>query len=110
MDWNTIYITGTSNFWDEVNKKLSQSGLKYLAGTLEQEADNKFIGLYWLDASEDLSTLKSAIGDKIISKWNLCFGNEWDQINVGKSANPKGFTSEELNMIRSIRLKVRHSI
>jgi hypothetical protein len=103
MDWNTIYITGNANFWDEVNKKLTQSGLKFLIGSFEQSADNKFIGLYWLDASVGLHELKSAIGEKLISKWRLCFGKEWGQPNgeVASRNSTKRFLLVEGNTEKS---------
>ena len=97
MDWKTIYITGNANFWEEVNKKLERSTLKFLLGSLEQSPDNKFIGLYWLDANADVNELKTAIGDKVISKWSLSFGKEWGQTKNEKSSprNLKGFSMLE---------------
>ena len=100
MDWNTFYITGNANFWDDVNKKLAHSTLKFLIGSFEQSADNKFIGLYWLDASVDLHELKSALGDKVISKWRLCFGKEWGQPNhseIGTRNRTQRFSLAEGN-------------
>ena len=97
MNWNTLYITGNADFWEDVNKKLSQSELNYLPGYMEQRPDKKFHGLYWIDNQAGLRQIKEAIGGKIIWKYRLYFLNEMDQrYSALEDGTDKGYTLDEL--------------
>lgn len=106
MNWNTIYITGNTNFWEEVNKKLSRSDLNFLTGYFELRPDNKYHGLYWLDNEVDLRQFKEAIGGKIIWKYRLSFYNDLEQTNNrSKQINSNVFSRKETAMIKSMSAK-----
>lgn len=106
MNWNTIYITGNDNFWEEVNKKLSRSDLNYLTGYIELRLDNKYHGLYWLDNQVDLREFKEAIGGKIVWKYRLSFYNELEQTMIGGKQNKSSvFSRKETAMIKAMRAK-----
>ena len=104
MNWNTIYVTGIEDFWEDVNKKLAQSDLNFLTGYIEQRPDNKFHGLYWLDNRIDLRLFKEAIGGKVIWKYRLRFYNELEQAKDSFS-NQTDFSEKENAMIKSMRTK-----
>lgn len=105
MNWNTIYITGNADFWEDVNKKLTHSDLNYLPGYMEQRPDNKFHGLYWMDNQVDLRQIKEAIGGKIIWKYRLYFLNELDQTTNPSdvSSETTSFSPKERAMIKAMR-------
>ena len=73
MSWTTIYITGRSDFREEVRKKLEHSDQRYMPGFIESPGDVMMHDLYWLDGRTDLRTFKEAIGGKIIWKHRLRF-------------------------------------
>ena len=73
MSWTTIYITGKSDFREEVRKKLEHSGQRYLPGFIENSGTEETNDLYWLDGRTNLSAFKHAIGGKLIWKHRLRF-------------------------------------
>ena len=109
MNWNTIYITGIDNFWDDVNKKLSQSDLVFLTGYIEQRSDSKFHGLYWLDQKIDLRLFKEAIGAKVIWKYRLNFFFEPEindhEMEKDYQDTTLVFSDKEKAMIKAMRSK-----
>ena len=106
MNWNTIYITGNDNFWDEVNKKLSQSNLTFLPGFIEQREDGKYQGLYWLDNKAELRKFKEAITGKIIWKYRLHFFTEIEESKRDGNQRPTNeFTAKENALMESMRLR-----
>ena len=107
MKWNTIYIEGRNDFWEDVNKKIFQSDLNFLPGHMEQRADAKFHGLYWLDSKVDLRAFKEAIGGKIIWKYRLQFCLELEEKKedeVQEKSVP--LSDKENGMITAMRSKV----
>jgi len=106
MNWNTIYITGNDDFWEDVNKKLSQSDLKFLLGHIEHRPDKKFYGLYWLDSSVTLREFKEAVGGKLVWKYRLRFFNELDQAEKpNEKRNANSFSKKEAALIKAMRKK-----
>jgi len=106
MNWNTIYITGNENFWDDVNKKLLQSELTFLPGFLEQRPDGKYQGLYWLDNATELRKFKEAISGKIIWKYRLSFFNEIEPApDQAPEAEGDNFSAKENALIKEMRAK-----
>ena len=107
MNWNTIYITGNDDFWEDVNKRLSQSELNFLTGYIEQRPDNKFHGLYWLDNQVDLRAFKEAIGGKLIWKYRLNFFNDLEQAKElsDNQDDSTSFTDKENALIKAMRKK-----
>lgn len=73
MGWITVYITGKSDFREEVLKKLESSNVNFMPGYTGASADMDTHDLYWLDEKVDLRTFKEAIGSKLIWKYRLNF-------------------------------------
>ena len=107
MNWNTIYITGNDNFWEDVNRKLSQSDLSYQNGFVEQLPNGKFQGLYWLDSTVELRAFKEAITAKLIWKYRLHFFNELEQPSKLKESGNKleNFSTKENELLKAMRSK-----
>jgi hypothetical protein len=106
MNWNTIYIIGNDDFWEDVNKKLSHSNLDFLTGYVEQLPNNKHQGLYWLDNQVSLREFKEAIGGKLVWKYRLTFLNELEQVkpktDIGEASE---FSAKENALIQAMRRK-----
>jgi len=73
MGWITVYITGKSEFREEVLKKLESSNVNYMPGYTGTSSDMDTHDLYWLNEKVDLRTFKEAIGSKLIWKYRLNF-------------------------------------
>lgn len=105
MNWNTIYITGNDNFWEEVNKKLAHSDLSYQNGFIEQLPDGKYQGLYWLDNKIKLREFKEVITGKLIWKYRLNFFFELEQPVKSKSndGSPEKLSVKEKKLLKAMR-------
>lgn len=73
MGWITVYITGKSDFREEVLKKLEASEVNFMPGYTGSSSDMEPHDLYWLDEKVDLRTFKEAIGSKLVFKYRLNF-------------------------------------
>lgn len=73
MGWMTVYITGKSDFREEVLKKLESSDVDFMPGSTGASSDMDTHDLFWLDEKVDLRTVKGAIGGKLIWKYRLNF-------------------------------------
>ena len=73
MSWITIYITGKTDFREEVKKKLEHSDQRYMPGFIENGSGEMTHDLYWLDGLTDLRAFKEAIGGKLIWKHRMRF-------------------------------------
>ena len=73
MGWITVYITGKSDFRQEVRKRLEGSNVNFMPGNVGASADLDTHDLYWLDEKADLRSFKQAIGSKLIWKYRLNF-------------------------------------
>lgn len=73
MGWTTIYITGKSDFREEVLRKLESSNVNFMPGYTGGSSDMDTHDLYWLDDKVDLRKFKEAIGSKLIWKYRLQF-------------------------------------
>ena len=73
MGWITVYVTGKSDFGEEVLKKLESSNVNYMPGYTGTSSEMDTHDLYWLDENVDLRTFKEAIGSKLIWKYRLNF-------------------------------------
>lgn len=107
MNWNTIYIIGNDDFWEDVNKKLSHSDLTFLTGYTEQLPDSRYQGLYWLDNQVSLREFKEAIGGKLVWKYRLTFFNELEQskkFDTDLGETPP-FSPKENALIQAMRRK-----
>jgi hypothetical protein len=73
MGWTTIYITGKSDFREEVLKKLEGSQVNFMPGNTGASSDMDMHDLYWLDERVDIRAFKQAIGSKLMWKYRLNF-------------------------------------
>lgn len=73
MGWITVYITGKSDFREEVLKKVESSNVNFMPGNIGASSDLDTHDLYWLDDKVELKTFKRAIGSKLIWKYRLNF-------------------------------------
>ena len=104
MSWTTIYITGKSDFRDEVRKKLEHSDQRYMPGFIENEGGDIINDLYWLDGRTDLRAFKEAIGGKLIWKYRLRFYTTLEAFIA--SQQPKSeteFSAREREMIAEMQ-------
>ena len=101
MGWVTLYISGKSDFEQEVMHKLAQSGFAFLPGS----SDESDLALYWVNDSTKLRDFKKAIGAKTVFKYRLQFFNSVEayhaELDRGKNTNT--FTSHEKAMIRKMK-------
>jgi hypothetical protein len=98
MGWATVYITGKSNFREDVLDKLQGSDVDFMPGYTGASADTADTHeLYWLDEKVALRKFKEAIGGKLIWKYRLRFFTSLEAFI--ESQNPKQndleFTAEE---------------
>jgi hypothetical protein len=73
MNWTTIYITGRSDFREDVRKKLEHSNLKFMPGYIDNSSTIVIHDLFWLEEGINLREFKEAIGGKVIWKHRLHF-------------------------------------
>ena len=73
MGWITVYITGRSDFREEVLKKLDGSDINFMPGNIGAASDMDTHDLYWLDERVDIRKFRQAIGSKLIWKYRLRF-------------------------------------
>jgi hypothetical protein len=73
MGWITIYITGKTDFREEVLRKLEGSNVKFMPGYTGTSSEMDTHDLYWLQEKVDLREFKEAIGAKLIWKYRLNF-------------------------------------
>src|SRR5687767_4758247 len=73
MGWLTVYITGKSDFREEVLKKLEGSNVNFMPGYTGTSSDMDTHDLYWLDEKVDMRKFKEAIGGKLVWKYRLNF-------------------------------------
>ena len=112
MNWNTLYITGNDNFWEEVNKKLSHSELNILPGYLEQQTEGRYQALYWLDPTIELRAFKEAITAKLIWKYRLHFFSEIEQAKSDTGTaktDSEEFSPKENALIKAMRSQVKRT-
>ena len=104
MSWTTIYITGRSDFREEVKKKLEHSDQRYMPGFIDDSSDEFTHDLYWLDGRTDLRAFKEAIGGKIIWKHRLRFYKTLEAFVLSQQMRSGDeFSSRELEMIAEMQ-------
>ena len=100
MSWTTIYITGKTDFREEVKKKLEHSDQRYMPGFIENSMGEKTHDLYWLDGQTDLRAFKEAIGGKLIWKHRLRFFDNLEAFLLSQQAKTENeFSEREREMI-----------
>jgi hypothetical protein len=107
MNWNTVYIKGKTDFWEDVKGRIEKSALNCMIGNFEQLADGTYQGLYWLDGQVDIQELKEAIGAKLIWDNRLRFYTE-DELNQPEEVQKKTrFNERERSLIQKMRSKFK---
>jgi len=104
MTWSTIYITGKSDFRDEVRKKLEHGEQRYMPGYIENTSELDTHDLYWLDGRTDLRSFKEAIGAKLIWKYRLRFFASLEDFLAfeNRDNGVEEFTDDELSKIAAM--------
>ena len=104
MSWTTIYITGRSDFREEVKKKLEHSDQRYMPGFIDDSSDEFTHDLYWLDGRTDLRAFKEAISGKLIWKHRLHFFRTLEEFQQSQQAKNKSeFSAREREMIAEMQ-------
>lgn len=102
MGWITVYITGKSDFREEVLKKLEGSDVNFMPGNTGASSDMDTHDLYWLDEKVDLKEFKRAIGSKLIWKYRLNFFTSLEAFIASQKNNRKAQDEQEEAAIFSV--------
>ena len=104
MSWTTVYISGKSDFRQEVRRKLEHSSIPHMPGFIETSPGQEPCDLYWLDGTISLRKLKESIGGKLVWKHRLRFFNTLEEFMASQKAQPTtDFTNRERQMISEMR-------
>lgn len=111
MGWLTVYITGKSDFREEVLKKLQGSDLNYMPGYTGASMDFDTHDLYWLDEKVDIRKFKEAIGSKLVWKYRLNFFTSLEAFIESQNAEKKSleFTPEENALLAKMQATEYHT-
>jgi hypothetical protein len=101
MSWTTIYITGNSDFREEVKKRLEHSEIDYMPGFIESSTSDEIHDLYWIDHIDNLRAFKLAIGGKLVWKYRLRFYSSLESFLASQQAKTSetAFTDQERKLI-----------
>ncbi len=99
IQWVTVYLTGISDFRDEVKERMEGSELKFMPGFVETQAAGITHDLYWVDATTNLRQLKEAIGAKLIWKYRLRFFSTLEDFIRSQASAESELTDRERLMI-----------
>jgi hypothetical protein len=107
MGWTTLYITGKSDFREEVREKLEGSRLDVMPGSTGGTFTVDVHDLYWIDETLDIRDLKEAIGSKLIWKYRLRFYTSLEEFieAQNKTQQTTDFTAEDLALIAEMQAK-----
>lgn len=104
MSWMTLYISGRSDFRQEVRRKLEHSSIPHMPGYMESVPGQGYADLYWLDGTVPLRKVKEQLGSKLILKHRLRFFSSLEElIGSWKHINTQEFTAREREMITEMR-------
>jgi hypothetical protein len=104
MSWTTVYITGTTDFREDVRRKLAHSDQRTMPGYIENFPGEDTHDLYWIDDRSSLRTFKEAIGAKLIWKHRLRFYDSLEAFNAAKEGiKAPEFSQREREMISEMR-------
>lgn len=109
MGWTTLYITGKSDFRQEVREKLENSDVNFMPGYAGMSSGSETHDLYWVDEGVTLRKFKEAIGSKLIWKHRLQFYPSLESFieSQNKEQATAALTKEDLDWIEEIRTAVR---
>ena len=104
MSWTTVYISGKTDFREDVRKKLEHSDQRYMPGFIESSPGQATHDLYWLDGRTDLRAFKEAIGGKLIWKHRLYFFTTLEAFIASQQTNKSNeFSDREREMIAEMQ-------
>ncbi len=104
MSWTTIYITGKTDFREEVRKRLEHSDQRYMPGFIEGSSNEETHDLYWLDGRTSLPSFKHAIGAKLILKHRMRFYSTPESFMASQERKPSAeFSDHEIRMIEEMQ-------
>ncbi|HYC86768.1 MAG TPA: hypothetical protein VEB86_16160 [Chryseosolibacter sp.] len=106
MGWTTIYITGKSDFREDVREKIESSPLDIMPGHTGAWSPAEHIhDLYWVDENLSLRDFKEAIGSKLIWKYRLRFYPTFEAFieEQNKKHPSNSLTAEELALLEEIK-------
>ncbi len=104
MSWTTVYISGKSDFRQEVKRKLEQSSIPHMPGYIETYPGQEPCDLYWLDGTVSMRKFKERIGGKLIWKHRLHFYPSLEEFMAAQQGpTESGFTYREREMISEMR-------
>jgi hypothetical protein len=110
MGWTTLYITGKSDFREEVRERLDHSDLDLMAGYPGTfSASEEVYDLYWVDEKIKLRELKEAIGSKLIWKYRLQFYPTLEAFieSQNKTKASPELNAEDLALLAEIKAAVK---
>lgn len=110
MGWITVYVTGKSDFREEVLKRLESSDVNFMPGYTGPSDEADAHELYWLDETVALRKFKEGIGAKLIWKYRLQFFTSLEAFVESKKNLRKnvGFTPEERDLLSKIQAAELH--
>ncbi len=111
MNWITIYITGQSDFREDIRKKLERSDVEFMPGYIENSSTHHPHDLYWLNGHTDLRQFKEAIGGKLIWKYRLRFFSNLEAFIAfqDETQGVNEFTAHDLRMIAEMQSEAENS-
>lgn len=110
MGWTTLYITGKSDFKDEVRYKLEAAPLDIMPGYTGSIGGTEEVhDLYWIDDETPLRRVKEAIGSKLIWKYRLKFYNSLEEFIESQNnvRNKVALSKEDLALLAEMKAAVR---
>ncbi len=104
MSWITLYISGKTDFRQDVLRKLEHSGIPHMPGYIEMYPGQDPADLYWMDGTVSLRKVKEKIGGKLIWKHRLRFYTTLEEFLADRQPpSENGFTTRERQMITEMR-------
>jgi hypothetical protein len=100
MNWTTLYITGRTDFREDVLDKLTDSKVDFMPGYVDGSTGNGIYDLYWIAEKTPLREIKEAIGSKLIFKYRLRFYTNLEEFI--ETANDEE-TSHERDLLSTMR-------
>ncbi|MBY0434625.1 MAG: hypothetical protein K2U26_10995 [Cyclobacteriaceae bacterium] len=105
MNWKTVYISGKSDFREDVRKKLEHADQRFMPGFIESPMDGELMyDLYWLDGLTSVKAFKHAMGAKLIWKYRLRFFPSLEALrSVHEAPDENRFSLREQQMMNEMR-------
>lgn len=105
MNWTTLYITGRTDFREDVRRKLESSRLKFMPGYIDSSVGYGNYDLYWVDEKADVREFKEAVGSKLVWKYRLRFYLNLEEFlqSVNGASTESEFSSEEKDLLTAMR-------